>query len=67
MTLLKGYRDQLFPYYQKIIGFYKDGLIYNVNIVYFANLLAKLTLFQDIDYQKLDIDNILLALFFTPI
>ena len=67
LTLLKTYRDQLIPYYEKLIEFYKQNLIYNVNMLYFANLLAKITLFQDIDYQKLDIDNILLKIFFKPI
>ena len=67
MSLIKKYRDQLFPYYQKLIEYFKDGHIYNINISYFTKLLAKITLFQDVDYQALGIDDILLELFYDPI
>jgi hypothetical protein len=57
----------MFKYYQTFVQYYKDGYIYNCNMIYLIKLYSKLTLFQDIDYEALELDKILLDLFFNPI
>jgi hypothetical protein len=67
LTMIKRYRDQLGPYYAMLIDYFKDGLIYNCNLICIVRLIAKLTLFQDIDYTALQLDAILFDLFFNQI
>jgi hypothetical protein len=67
LTMIKRYRDQLLPYYERFVAYYKEGLFYNCNLIYIVKLFSKLTLFQDIDYEALGLDTILFDLFFTPI
>ncbi|CAG9320721.1 unnamed protein product [Blepharisma stoltei] len=67
LARIQRYRSQISPALEFILKLYRDGLIFNSNLLPFAQLFAELALYEDMNWQELNLLDLYLELMETPV